>query len=73
MQRTTYRVIPAGQKWELHEGDQVVASHDRKEDLVHTARQTARDHRPSQLVIHDGEGRIEDESTYQDDPFPPAG
>ncbi|MEV4418089.1 DUF2188 domain-containing protein [Catellatospora sp. NPDC049609] len=73
MQRTVYRVMPAGKKWELREGDQVVASHERKEDLVAQARQTARDQRPSQLVIHDGEGRIEDESTYQDDPFPPAG
>ncbi|GAA2382986.1 hypothetical protein Cme02nite_64660 [Catellatospora methionotrophica] len=73
MERTVYRVEAAGEQWELREGDKVVASDARKEDLVHRARQTARDNKPSQLMIHDSQGRIEDESTYQDDPFPPAG
>ncbi|MEQ7127682.1 NAD-dependent epimerase/dehydratase family protein [Actinopolymorpha sp. B11F2] len=33
-------------------------------------RQRARSDQPSQLVIHDAEGKIEDESTYQYDAFP---
>jgi hypothetical protein len=28
---------------------------------------------PSQLVIHNADGKIEDEATYLDDPYPPSG
>lgn len=33
----------------------------------------AKDYKPSQIFIHGRDGRIQDERTYQDDPFPPPG
>jgi Uncharacterized protein conserved in bacteria (DUF2188) len=72
-ERTVYRVMPQGRRWEVRRGDDVVFAHERKEEAVSRGRSVARDDQPSQLVIHDGRGRIEDESTYQDDPFPPRG
>ena len=30
-------------------------------------------HEPSQLIVHKGDGKIEEERTYRDDPYPPAG
>ncbi|MFH6681001.1 DUF2188 domain-containing protein [Clavibacter michiganensis] len=33
----------------------------------------ARANQPSQLIIHQSDGTIEDERTYGNDPFPPRG
>ncbi len=73
MDRTVFRVLPQGDEWVLRQGDAVLATCGHKDDAVHQGRAVARDHQPSQLVIHDSHGRIEDEATYRDDPYPPQG
>jgi hypothetical protein len=73
MARTVYRVLPHEGSWQLRRDDAVVSDYERKQDAVDRGRKTARGDQPSQLVVHDRDGRIEHESTYQDDPFPPQG
>jgi hypothetical protein len=68
MARKVYRVVPAGERWELkHEGD-VLAANDTKQPLVEQGQATAKPNQPSQLVVHKKDGTIEYEYTYGDDP-----
>lgn len=71
--RTVYRVAPSRDGWELFRGNAKLEGYGRQEDAVAAGREAARADRPSQLVVHGTDGRIEDEATYSDDPFPPAG
>jgi hypothetical protein len=45
----------------------------KKTRAIHRGRQLARANLPSQLLIHDLDGKIEDESTHQGHPVPPCG
>lgn len=71
--RTHYRVVPAGSKWELRREQATLSAYHRKEDAVHAGQQEAKAHQPSILTIHLADGRIEKEYTYGDDPYPPKG
>jgi Uncharacterized protein conserved in bacteria (DUF2188) len=71
--RTRYAVLPAGDQWELRKGDKKMSLHDRQADAVKAGRKAAAGDKPSQLVVHGADGRIQDESTYRDDPYPPKG
>jgi hypothetical protein len=74
MPRKVFHVVPQGSSWEvLLVGSDSRSQHDTKEAAVEEGRRTARADQPSQLVIHHSDGTIEDESTYQDDPYPPPG
>jgi hypothetical protein len=74
-QRTIIDVSPDGDRWKVQERGRSSASarHDSKEDAVEDARNLAKDKQPSQVVIRKEDGTIEEERTYQDDPFPPEG
>lgn len=44
-----------------------------KINAVRNARKLAERNRPAQVYVHDKEGKISDESTYGNDPYPPEG
>ena len=71
--RTRYDVTPNAGKWQLRRDQKVVSTHERQDDAVAAGRDAARSDQPSQLVVHGADGKIQDESTYQNDPFPPKG
>lgn len=75
MARQVFHVVPQGQLWELilvGTGARL-SQHPTKEAAVEDGRRKAHANQPSQLVIHRSDGTIEDEATYQDDPYPPPG
>lgn len=41
---------------------------DTKEDAVRIAKEQARERQPSQVIVHNKDGKISEESTYGDDP-----
>lgn len=77
VERSVFHVTPNGNQWRLAQikdpeaADGVLFA--TKEGAIEEGRRRARGTEPSQLLIHDEEGRIQDERTYQDDPFPPRG
>lgn len=76
MDRHVYRVMPhdgSDEGWKVESDGTTVNSFDRKEDAVAEGRRLAQNNEPSQLVVHTADGKIEDERTYRDDPFPPRG
>lgn len=73
MERSQFHVVPDGDQWKVERDGRAVSTHDTQEEALNTARSAAKSNQPSQLLVHGRDGRIEDESTYQDDPFPPRG
>lgn len=75
MDRTTWEVGPQGDQWYLkRQGAERAASlHNRKEDAIEAGASMGRANQPSQLLIKQEDGTIEDERTYGSDPYPPAG
>lgn len=73
MSRNQYHVVPGGDGWQVEQGRDVVGSYQTKSEAIARGRSVAHANEPSQLVVHTGDGRIETEYTYQDDPHPPAG
>ncbi len=71
--RTQYHVVPAGNGWKVEHGSSSDSKHATKDEAIAAGRQVAKGNQPSQLVVHNTDGKIETEYTYQDDPFPPAG
>lgn len=72
--RTVFDVVPDGDRWKVNERKGSRSrQHATKEQAVEDARALADESKPSQIVIHNADGRIEKERTYGDDPFPPAG
>ncbi|GAA5039213.1 DUF2188 domain-containing protein [Actinopolymorpha pittospori] len=71
--RTVYRVQPERGQWKLSRDEAKVQHFENKADAVAEGRKRARAEQPSQLVVHDHHGKIEGESTYLNDPFPPRG
>jgi hypothetical protein len=75
MTRAVYWVSPHDGGWAFkREGqDQPLQVFDTKQPTLDHARQTARNHQPSQVKIQREDGTIEDEWTYGADPHPPRG
>ena len=71
--RTQYHVVPDGAGWKVEHGSKVDGTYPTKSEAIEGGRSIAKSNMPSQLVVHTADGKIENESTYQDDPFPPAG
>lgn len=71
--RTVFHVVPKGPGWQVQRDGDAVLSVDTKKQAIDEARALAKELQPSQVVVHTADGRIEDEMTYQDDPFPPRG
>lgn len=73
--RTTYHVTPSDEEWQVIKQDAQRASslHSTKKEAVAEGRRLATNHKPSQLIIHGRDGKIQEESTYGDDPYLPAG
>lgn len=65
-----YDVVPA---WQVKHLGAVISTHYVKADAIDAGVKVAKANRPSQLVIHRADGTIEDERTYDDDPYPPRG
>ncbi|GAA5009802.1 DUF2188 domain-containing protein [Actinopolymorpha pittospori] len=71
--RTVYRVQPEAHEWKLTKYRERIRRFPTQAAAVEDGRQAARASQPSQLVVHDHPDKIETESTYQDNPFPPRG
>ena len=44
-----------------------------KDEATQRTRELARHSAPSQVIVHGQDGSIQDEHTYEGDPFPPEG
>ena len=72
--RTIFDVAPDGEQWKVGERNGLVHSrHTTKEEAVGKARELAHEQEPSQVVVRTSDGKIEEEFTYQEDPYPPEG
>jgi len=73
--RTVYWVSPHGCQWKVQREGSAKPSnvYQRKSDALQRGMDLARANRPSQLKIQRGNGTIENERTYNADPFPPRG
>ena len=69
--RTVYHVVPDSDqsKWLVtRENDAFREEHHSKADAEEAAKRRARNHEPSQVKVHLGDGNMEYESTYGQDP-----
>lgn len=70
--RTVFHVTPYVNSWKVKtEGAgpyEFEAVMDTKEEAERVAKEHARAQMPSQVIVHNKDGRIADESTYGDDP-----
>jgi hypothetical protein len=70
--RTVFHVTPYVNSWKVKaEGAgpyEFEAVMDTKEEAERVAKEHARQQVPSQVIIHNQDGKISDESTYGDDP-----
>jgi hypothetical protein len=75
MTRKRIWVSPDEGKWKVKtEGAQRAAKiYDNKEDAVQKAIGMAKGEKPSQVIIQKQDGKIQEERTYGDDPYPPKG
>lgn len=68
--RTTYHLTPYVNGWQVKgEGDdarEVLV--DNKDDALRHAKELAKSHELSQVIVHKGNGQIEEEFTYGEDP-----
>ena len=73
--RTVYEVAPRGDEWTLKKRgvERPVHVEATKDAAVAKGIELGRANMPSQLIIKLANGKIEEERTYGDDPFPPAG
>ncbi|MFC7625247.1 DUF2188 domain-containing protein [Microlunatus sp. GCM10028923] len=73
MDRNVVHVVPRSGHWQVEQGETGIATSDTKEKAIQLAREAAGRTKPSQVVVHGEDGRVQDEFTYEDDPFPPRG
>ena len=70
--RTVFHVTPYVNSWKVKtEGAgpyEFEAVMDTKEEAERVAKEHARQQMPSQVIIHNQDGKIADEATYGDDP-----
>lgn len=73
--RTVYHVVPDGSDWAVKKEGAGRASKrfSNKAPAIAWARETAKNNRPSQVFVHGKDGKIQDEWTYNGDPYPPSG
>jgi hypothetical protein len=71
--RRIYRVVPDGALWRVKHNGVVLSTHYTKAAAVSEGRTIAKANAPSQLVVHRQDGSIEEEFTYELDPYPPLG
>lgn len=75
MTRKRIWVSPEEGKWKVKtEGAQRATKiYDKKEDAVRKAAEIAKGEKPSQVLIQKLNGKIQEERTYGNDPYPPKG
>jgi Uncharacterized protein conserved in bacteria (DUF2188) len=70
--RTVYHVVPNADtsRWVIsrENNESFREEYDTKDEAVQAAKQRARGEEPSQVKVHKGDGNMEYESTYGDDP-----
>jgi len=73
MARNQYHVSPIGSQWKVTLQGATLGTYLTKQRAVDEGVSVARRNAPSQLIIHRSDGTIEDERTYENDPYPPPG
>jgi hypothetical protein len=73
MPRTQFHVVPHEGGWQIEQDGQPSGRYDTQQQALDAARGLARAAQPSQILLHGENGRIQDEYTYGDDPYPPRG
>jgi hypothetical protein len=74
MERQVFHVQPEGPLWAIKiQAGAALSQHDTKRAAVDEGRRMARANQPSHLVIHDSDGSVESEASYEEDPIPPRG
>jgi len=73
MARNDVRVLPENKAWKVTLNGVRQAGFDTKQPAVDYGVAVAKANRPSSLRIHRADGTIEEERTYDNDPFPPRG
>ena len=73
--RVAIHVIPADGQWEVkfETNDRSISRYETKPEAIDVAVEMAKRNKPSQVKIHKRDGTFQEERTYGDDPFPPAG
>lgn len=75
--RSKYWVVwnDDSEQWQVKRtgNDTAIKNFDNKELAVSFGVDIAKRNKPSQLIIKRKDGTIEDERTYEDDPYPPKG
>lgn len=77
MMRNRYWVVWDAQigKWQVTKSgnERAIKNFNTKQEAIDYGVQIAKANRPSQLTIKKKNGQIEDECTYDNDPYPPRG
>jgi Uncharacterized protein conserved in bacteria (DUF2188) len=73
MARKQYWVQWLNDRWKVRHQQQTISSHVLKSSAIDAGVAAARADTPSSLKICRQDGTIEDERTYEDDPYPPRG
>ncbi len=68
-EQTQFHVAPHGDQWRIVRDGQVIFESGIKAEAVEEAEAAARMAHPSRLLIHNADGTIDSERTYEDDPY----
>ena len=73
--RSKIHVTPRGDDWAIkrEHSQRAIKVVEDKQDAIDRAREIAKEDKPSQVIIHGQDGKIQSERTYGNDPFPPRG
>lgn len=71
--RTEFHVVPYKERWQVKRDGVAEYEFPTKDEAITKASADARLMHPSQVIIHNADGKIAKEHTYGDDPFPPRG
>jgi hypothetical protein len=71
-ERTQFHLALHGAQWQIIRNGQVIFESKIKSEAVEEAEAAARMAHPSRLVIHNTDGTIGSERTYEDDPYRPV-
>lgn len=71
--RTVFHVVPYNDGWQIKREGRQVFEFPTKQEAIEKGEAEAHLAHPSQLLIHNQDGTIADERTYDADPFPPRG
>lgn len=73
--RTQYHVTKGSSNWKITKAgaERATCVRDNKADAVKVGREIAKQSPSGQLIIHKGDGTIQTEHTYGNDPYPPKG